>query len=263
MKSLHPTRLLEGFKRSIVTYTRLPLKMKWEEDKAHTSPIAFLPYIGVIVALLSCWPVFIPMFDSSLTALFMLLSAVLITGAFHEDGFMDSLDGLIGGIDQKQRLVIMKDSRLGSYAALGIWFLLAMKWLLLAKLLTVLSSYQVLTAWFAMHLIARSAPLFVIHRLDYVSAGKSKAVHMITTLNREEWLLALVPLIGLFGGLFWFGYSPYLLVGLLIASGLMVWWLIYYLDKKIAGYTGDTLGAVEQLIELLVLFAFVFSFSIV
>jgi len=51
----------------------------------------------------------------------------------HEDGLMDSCDGLVGGWDKEQRLSIMKDSRIGSYAALSIWFSLSLKWALLSN----------------------------------------------------------------------------------------------------------------------------------
>jgi len=253
--------LFEGMKRSIVTYTRIPLKMTWDKDKAHTTPVSFLPFIGLLIAVLSSWPLFIPAFDLSLVALFMLLTCVLLTGAFHEDGFMDSLDGLIGGTDPKQRLTIMKDSRLGSYATIGIWFLLAMKWLLLTKLLSLFDSpYMIILLWSGVHILARMTPIFIMQKFSYVSVGQSKAKEMIGQLSLSEWVLVFLPMLSL-SLITLYGYAWYLGVFLCVLPALLSWLFGHYFYAKIQGFNGDTLGASEQMSELILLFFFVMYFS--
>ncbi len=237
--------------------------MTWDEDKAHTAPVSFLPFIGLLIAVLSSWPLFIPAFDLSLVALFMLLTCVLLTGAFHEDGFMDSLDGLIGGVDPKQRLTIMKDSRLGSYAAIGIWFLLAMKWLLLTKLLSLFNSpYIIILLWSGVHILARMTPIFIMQKFSYVSVGQSKAHNMIGQLTVGEWVLVFIPTLSLSLVTF-YGYAWYLSVFLWVLSALLSWLFGCYFNAKIQGFNGDTLGASEQMSELVLLFTFSYVFLLI
>ena len=106
--------ILVGLQRAIVTYSRIPLKVDWQQAEPRVPSVAFLPWIGLLVGLLSAWPLLIATSDGAVSGLLMLLTAVLLTGAFHEDGLMDTADGLFGGWDIKQRLSIMKDSHIGS-----------------------------------------------------------------------------------------------------------------------------------------------------
>ncbi|WP_137170183.1 adenosylcobinamide-GDP ribazoletransferase [Marinomonas sp. FW-1] len=251
----------QGFKRSLVTYTRIPLKVDWSDDVKHTPAVCFLPWVGLLVGLLSAWPLWFD-WSPSLQALLMLLTAVLITGGFHEDGLMDSCDGLVGGWDKEQRLTIMKDSRIGSYAALSIWFSLSLKWLLLNELLqaipdSFLGFIYTLSGWCVVHVIARFIPLLLMHTLTYVSLGQSKASSMIARLNPVEWGVALAPclLVGILAFNLWY------LILTLVLSLALVFLVRAYLRQKIAGFNGDTLGASEQLGEILVIVCLLVSYS--
>ncbi|GAB3485059.1 adenosylcobinamide-GDP ribazoletransferase [Marinomonas epiphytica] len=251
----------QGFKRSLVTYTRLPLKVDWSDDVAHMNPIAFLPWVGVVIGIISAWSLWFDL-STSLQALLMLLTAVLITGGFHEDGLMDSVDGLIGGWTPEQRLEIMKDSRIGSYGALSIWFVMTLKWLLLTELLghikeSFLDLLLGLVAWCAVQVVARLTPLVLMSFLNYVTLGNSKALNMIAKLSKRDWLVALTPVLLML--LFAFNLTELWVVVLLLIG---FWSLLKaYLNKKIQGFNGDTLGASEQLSEVLVLFILLASFS--
>ncbi len=254
---LNKAMLIEGFKRSVITYSRLPLKHEWRDDTPHVSPVAFLPLVGVLIAFLSAWPLLFNL-NASISALLILLSSVMLTGAFHEDGLMDSLDGLIGGWTPEQRLKIMKDSRLGSYAAIGIWFVLTLKWLLLTQILvSVQSALMSLSLWLFVHALARITPILIMHRLPYVSLGQSKAKSMIARLSPQECILLAMPVVSLSSVLFAWHIGSLLcaLIGLL--AGLFE----RYLKTKIAGFNGDTLGASEQVAELVLLFSLVIYFN--
>ena len=249
--------LVEGFKRAVITYTRIPLKHEWRDDTPHVQAVSLLPLVGALVALLSGWPL---LFDltPAIIALLMLLSSVLLTGAFHEDGLMDSLDGLVGGWTQEKRLEIMKDSRLGSYAAIGIWFTLTLKWLLLTQLLSLsLSTWMLLSLYVFTHVLARVTPILLMHRLPYVTLGQSKAQAMIAKLSSYECLLVALPVVMLSSVLFAWHIGTFLC----LLVGLLAVLLERYLKAKIAGFNGDTLGASEQLAELLLLFSLVIYFS--
>ncbi|WP_369920786.1 adenosylcobinamide-GDP ribazoletransferase [Marinomonas polaris] len=251
----------QGFKRSLVTYTRIPLKVDWSDDIKHIPAVCFLPWIGLVVGLLSAWPLWFD-WSTSLQALVMLLSAVLLTGGFHEDGLMDSCDGLVGGWNKEQRLSIMKDSRIGSYAALSIWFSLTLKWLLLSELLQVipdsfLGFVYTLSGWCVVHIVARFIPLVLMNTLDYVTMGQSKASSMIAKLNPSQWLVALVPclLVGVLA------FNLFDLILTFIFAAVLVFLMRLYLRKKIDGFNGDTLGASEQIGEIFVVLCLLVSYS--
>ena len=251
----------QGFKRSLVTYTRIPLKVDWSDDIKHIPAVCFLPWIGLVVGLLSAWPLWFD-WSTSLQALVMLLSAVLLTGGFHEDGLMDSCDGLVGGWNKEQRLSIMKDSRIGSYAALSIWFSLTLKWLLLSELLQVipdsfLGFVYTLSGWCVVHVIARFIPIVLMNTLDYVTMGQSKASSMIAKLNPSQWLVALVPC--LLVGVLAFNFFDLILT--FIFAAVLVFLMRLYLRKKIDGFNGDTLGASEQIGEIFVVLCLLVSYS--
>lgn len=243
----------QGFKRSLATYTRIPLNIDWDSPKKHTPSVCFLPWVGVIVAMLSAWPLLFSGWSPEFQALLMIVSAVLLTGAFHEDGLMDAADGLVGGWTAEQRLTIMKDSRVGSYGVLAGIFCFAIKWWLLSQWITK-SLWQdgilfVLLGWITVHVCARWLPLGIMTFLDYVSLGHSKAKSMISdfTLRGYAWIaLSMLFVIVLIGVNAWFS-----VVLMLVVTGVCVG---LYLVRRINGYNGDTLGASEQLAELLVLF---------
>jgi len=251
----------QGFKRGLVTYTRIPLKVDWDDNIQHIPAVCFLPWIGLVVGLLSAWPLWFD-WSASLQALLMLLTAVLLTGGFHEDGLMDSCDGLVGGWDKEQRLAIMKDSRIGSYAALSIWFSLSLKWALLSELLNVipdsfLGFIYTLSGWCAVHVIARFIPIVLMNTLAYVSMGQSKASSMIAKLESGQWLLALVPCV-LVGVL---AFSLFDMIVMFIFTAVLIFLMRLYLRKKIAGFNGDTLGASEQIGEIFVILCLLVSYS--
>ena len=253
MKNPFANAYWQGFKRSLVTYTRIPLKMNWEDEVEHVPAVSFLPWVGLVVALLSAWPLWFD-WSTSLQAICMLLTAVLLTGGFHEDGLMDCADGLVGGWDQEQRLSIMKDSRLGSFAALGIWFSLTLKWLLLSELLSTgsesfLGLIYLISAWCAVHILARMFPLLLMHCLDYVSIGQSKANSMISRFDVKQWLVALLPC----GIIAILSLSLVEIVLAALFAGLLLLAMRQYLKAKIQGFNGDALGASEQLGEIFVI----------
>lgn len=250
----------ESAKRSLVTYTRFPIWVDWSKPKPSLPPVAFLPWIGLLVGLLSAWPLAVGFLGHELQVLFMLLTAVLITGSFHEDGLMDAADGLVGGWTIETRLQIMKDSSIGSYAAIAIWFALTIKFFLLVRILSEsASTYWVITIWLLIHSAARVLPLFIMRNLPYVSSGESKAAKMIDALSLRQLCFAIFPgfllaviAFGLIGGLV---FS----VSILGLDKLMR----LYLSQKLQGFNGDTLGASEQLAEIVLLLVSLLLLSLV
>ncbi len=134
--------------------TRIPMpSTKFEPDSLSRS-IKFFPLIGLVVGsgAVLLQRLTILHLGRQLTALAVLIYLVLITGCFHEDGLADSADGFGGGWNRNQILLIMKDSRIGSYGATALALSLLARYLLLASLpLEHFSAYvissQVLSRW--------------------------------------------------------------------------------------------------------------------
>ncbi|MFW6248777.1 MAG: adenosylcobinamide-GDP ribazoletransferase, partial [Bacteroidota bacterium] len=106
------------FLTSIMFFTRIPVPHipNFSDDLLNRS-IRYFPFIGILVGLigLGAWWLFLLIFPSSLALLLSMATTILLTGAFHEDGFADFCDGYGGGLDRSKILTIMKDSRLGTY----------------------------------------------------------------------------------------------------------------------------------------------------
>jgi adenosylcobinamide-GDP ribazoletransferase len=169
-------------------------------------------------------------------------ATVLATGAFHEDGFADTCDGFGGGWDKAQILAIMKDSRLGSYGAIGMTLMLLAKW---NALMDVDPAY-LLPALLAGHAASRFAATTLIFSLDYAREDASaKAKPLTAAMGTSGLLVAAV-----------FGLAPSALLPLpelacaLGAAALATFLMARYFVRRIGGYTGDCLGATQQVAEL-------------
>ncbi len=174
---------------------------------------------------------------------------VMLTGAFHEDGLADLCDGLGGSLERERALEIMKDSRIGSFGAAALVLALVGKLALLGLLG---QANAALAGWalFAAHVASRFAPLLVIWRLPHVgdvAGSKSKpladaiapralAAALLWWLASLALLHALQPAVPWWGGV--------------IGAALALAWMHRMLARRLQGFTGDGLGAVQQVCEL-------------
>jgi adenosylcobinamide-GDP ribazoletransferase len=178
-------------------------------------------------------------------ALFALAATALSTGALHEDGLADTADGLGGGRDRAERLAIMSDSRIGSFGVLALLFSVLAR----ASLLAALPAWSGLAALVAAHALGRAVLPLVMARGHPAktsglgaSAGTPPDATALTALAIGAVLayLALGPIVG----------------ALTLAAALAAAYALARLARRlIGGYTGDILGAIEQLGEIAVLAA--------
>lgn len=178
---------------------------------------------------------------------------VLLTGAFHEDGLADLADGLGGSMDRERALDIMKDSRIGSYGAIALALALLSKTALLA-LLAQGSAPLAALALFAAHVTSRLMPLFIIRSLPHVGdTAASKSKPLAESLSNA----------GLLSGLLWWALAMMLVVLMLpgfhwlwavTGSTLGLAWMWRLLRRRLHGFTGDGLGATQQVCEVLFYF---------
>ena len=244
-------RQVELFFTALMFYTRVPCP-KWvghSEELLNKSTIYF-PVMGWLVGGVAAgayWGLSF-LFPSDVALLLSMVAGILLTGAFHEDGFADVCDGFGGGWTQARILEIMKDSRLGTYGAAGLGLMLALKFVALRSLPPVAVAPVLVVA----HALSRATALTFIYTHDYARANEdSKAKPVAKRISLAELLVGLglgvLPLL-LYAA--WLGRPALLLV--LLPLWLTKAYLARYFQKWIGGYTGDCLGATQQVAEMVV-----------
>ncbi len=187
-------------------------------------------------------------------ALLSTVATVLMTGAFHEDGLADVADGLGGTSDRARALEIMKDSRIGAFGAMALVLALGLKVALLA-MLAQQGALRVAGAIVCAHVLSRLAPLFLIRWLPYVGdSGASKSKPLADAIGSAAlgvgmlWSIPAAALILLFDG-------PGRMVAVLLAGALAAGAMGRLFRRRLQGFTGDGLGATQQVCELAIYLA--------
>ncbi len=175
--------------------------------------------------------------------------SVLLTGGFHEDGLADVADGLGGSSERESALLIMKDSRVGAFGAMALVLALLTKVALLALLGSVDVGLMAV-ALFAAHVCSRTWPLLLIRLLPHVGdAAGSKSKPLADQISGASLVVAGC----------WFTAASLLVVWLtqgvawwapLVASVLGALWMGRLFWRRLQGFTGDCLGATQQVCEL-------------
>ncbi len=187
-------------------------------------------------------------------ALLSTVATVLLTGAFHEDGLADVADGLGGSADRARALEIMKDSRIGAFGAMALVLALGLK----VALLALLAGQGVEVAACALvsaHVLSRLAPLFLIRWLPYVGdSGGSKAKPLADAIGTG----ALVT------GVLWsipaglpvlLAQGPARVLAMVLACTVAAAFMARLFRRRLQGFTGDGLGATQQVCELAIYLA--------
>lgn len=232
--------------------TRIPMPQVAFESDSVSRAIKFFPLVGLVIGsgAVLLQKVLTSHLSRPLIALVVLIYLVLITGCFHEDGLADTADGFGGGWTRDQVLVILKDSRIGSYGATALTLSLLARYLLLASLpLEHLAAYVI-----SAHVLCRwsSLPLSYFLSPAREQDGQGARVARLTSPSSlvfgSAFTLAAVAF-----ALHWSALAPLLLTMLVVV--LSGW--IYY--RKIGGVTGDCFGAANQLTEIAVYFCGVWT----
>ncbi len=227
--------------------TRLPVPQDLDFSQEHLNQAnRYFSLVGWLIGgicALFLWSLmfFLP---TTLSIIFSMLLSVLLTGCFHEDGLADTCDGFGGGWTQEQKLTIMKDSRLGTYAATGLWFALSIKFFLLWHI-SLLSDELLFIALIVSHPISRAVSSVLVFVLPYVAGQDASKVKPLAE-GKDFFDLKINLLIA---GLALFLITDIALVLLLVLLALVVIARLFLL-KHIQGFTGDTLGATQQVAEL-------------
>lgn len=234
---------MEAFRslRTAVAFlTRIPAGSDGDGERL-AAATAWFGLVGLGIGALAALPFFwVP---AEYAAWLSILVTVLVTGALHEDGWADTCDGVFGGHDPDSRRAIMRDSRIGSYGAIGLWLLLTGRWLLLRDLAS--------SPW---SLAAAAA------------FSRSAAVLLLANQRPEAVADPMAKVSSRFGGCGWGHVS--VCVGVAISGSWAIFrsWIPVvlclgvamaiaglggiFLRAKLGRLSGDALGAVMVLVEL-------------
>jgi adenosylcobinamide-GDP ribazoletransferase len=195
------------------------------------------------------------LFTHAVAVLLSMAASVVMTGAFHEDGWADTCDALGGAVSRERALAIMKDSRIGSYGAAGLVLMLGLK----ATATLALPLTGAMAAVILAHTASRFAPVLLIRFLPYggdLEHAKAKPLaQQVSGLGLSVaavWVLVLAVCLMAWNVAWWMAISASMVMAM-----LGVLWCARWFQKRLGGYTGDTLGASQQITEVLILLSWV------
>lgn len=242
-------------------FTRIPVTGKLADWVGYSPELlrasaAHFPGIGYVVGICTAicfWLTLqlLPAHSASIliAAVLSTVMSAMLTGAFHEDGLADLADGLGGHVSREKSLEIMKDSRIGSYGAVALILALSMK-LALLNLLGQLSLNSTLMAIFLAHVVSRCMPLFIIQSLAHVGdTPQSKSKPLADSISISALCIALIWCLSAFVLILCL-YPAWRWLGGFVASLLALAWMMNFLKRRLGGFTGDALGATQQLSEI-------------
>lgn len=238
------------FATALMFFTRIPVPftIPYSSEIMNKSQ-KYFAWIGLLVGLMNAGILYLStqLFNLEIGIVLMMISSVLLTGAFHEDGFTDMCDSFGGGYGKEKILTIMKDSRVGAYGTIGIILLFALKFFSIQALGTA-DLIKTLSIIILAHTSSRFISGTMIYTHQYVTdidVSKSKPL-----ANKP--LDGIALLVGFISVLLSFILIPdwrlVLAFALAYLGKICMGW---YFKKHIGGYTGDCLGAVQQVTEVL------------
>ena len=225
-------------------FTRLPMPTWVGHSAAHLHGTArYFSLVGVVVGgmgALTFWASSL-ILPTPLPAILSTAITILITGAFHEDGLADTFDGVGGGATRERALEIMKDSRIGTFGMAALVLTLLLK-------IAALNAFPIdlaLVVLIGGHAFSRACAISLLFIGNYVgNSERSRAGIVAQPMSGGEFMFAaaigLIPLI-------WCG--THALVGGICALA-MLYVLGRWFIRRLGGFTGDTLGATQQLTEI-------------
>lgn len=240
------------FLTAVQFFTRIPVPA-WVGHSAEqlNQAARYFPLIGIVVGALSAAVLWLcaQVLPLPLAVVLSMAAGILVTGAFHEDGLADFTDGLGGGHTPEKALAIMKDSRVGAYGAIALVMVLLLKYQALTALCGTLPFAA--AALIAAHSFSRLMAASLILTQRYIRDDDSaRAKPAAQQISPASFAIALLTGFAALGMLYAAGAHTSNLFTAVFAALLMRAYLAWRLQKRLGGYTGDCLGAVQQLTEL-------------
>jgi len=247
-------------------YTRIPCPKNITHHPDYLNKATrYFPFIGWIVGSISFLAFYLFSFflSTEIAVILAIIASILTTGAFHEDGFADVCDGFGGGWTKEKILMIMKDSAIGAYGAIGLvlFFLLKFKLLSESILLFTNDIFLVFLLFVSVHSLSRLAAISIIFTHEYSrddASSKSKPIAKQYSWKEVfgSFFFGLIPLLV-------FSYFDLKFLLAIIPVFITRYFLARYFQKWIDGYTGDCLGATQQVCEVVFYLSILFLWKFI
>ncbi|MBM0107523.1 adenosylcobinamide-GDP ribazoletransferase [Steroidobacter sp. S1-65] len=242
-----PSRLLTELRLLLMAvqyFTRVPMPGWVGHSTEQLSGTArYLTTVGIFIGVVGAavlWATSL-ILPAPLPVILSTAATLLLTGAFHEDGLADTFDGLGGGATRERALEIMKDSRVGTYGVAALVLTLLIKVAALSALPVTLA----IVVLIAGHAFSRTCAVALLFAGRYVGNPElSRARAVAQPMGRGEFLFAAI--VGV-APLYWCGMHA---IAGVISALLVLYRLARWFVRRLGGFTGDTLGAAQQLTEI-------------
>lgn len=230
--------------------TRIPININLKVERENFQKgVAYFPLVGLIVGGLEALVYYMSakIFSLNIASFFTLVTHIVVTGAIHIDGFGDTIDGIFSGRSKEKILEIMKDSRVGTFGAVGIILLILGRFIAIKEMPFDTAIVAIVLA----PIIARTFVTFLMYKRRYAREKEGLGDLFIGVLEKKSFLIALV-----IGCILTLVIAREHGIILLIVGFVSAILFRNYVEKKIDGVTGDILGAAIELNELIVLLLF-------
>lgn len=235
--------------------TRIPIPKRlsaFEPESRHLQHSKrYFTLVGLLIGLIMAggFTLFLMLFNRELALILTMLLGVMVTGGLHEDGFADSCDVFGAGAtgsNKNRILAIMKDSRIGAFAAIGLILLFLVKFTALKNI----PFYQVAKVLILANGGSRFFLTLLIQYLPYIRPIENSRMHQhLEKKGHKKLEDILVPAaLLLLASVLMFSFLHFAIA--MLISGMVTLLMFYYLKKRFEGFTGDLLGACQQILEL-------------
>lgn len=237
---------MNSFLIALQFITIIPVKKELNySEKNIANSMLYYPLIGSLIGgilvLMNMLTTYL--FSDLISNSLILIAFVTLSGGIHLDGLADSFDGLFGGKGKKKILKIMQDSNIGIYGISAVVLLLILKFSLLVELPAGQRNIFLLIT----PTISRWSMVMVIHLFPYAKKEGFGKAFKLYQKKSQIWIASLWTLLLSFILFFLEG------IFILLVSFIVIWIFGSYLTKKIGGLTGDNYGALNEIMEVLIL----------
>lgn len=243
-----------AFLTALKFLTRIPAGRGRGSSSAFHQSIAYFPLVGLLLGLLQAgaWQVLSYLVPPPARAGLVLALAVFLSGGLHLDGFIDTMDGLFSGRERERILAIMKDTHVGAHGVTAVVTLLIVKYSLLVALPPGglwLASLPLPPLLVLAPLLSRWAMVPALTSFPY---ARKEGLGTIFGAGEGRSLLFLATLLAILFSWLVMGWPG---MALLALAGLVALGWCFSLQRLLGGLTGDTYGALAELIEVVILAA--------
>jgi len=238
-------RLLLQIRLAVSFLTIIPIPIKYADESDVAASMAWFPLVGLAmgVAFASEDYVLAFLFGHALRSALIVLSMAILSGALHLDGLADTADALGAGRDRNRALEILRDSRIGTYGAIAIFFALGLKVLSLAAL----SGRPRLAVLILAPMLARWALVAVSYKIDYLRSSGAGSSMLGSVDARNLAIASAIILVAMLPFLSWQTFGMY-------ATAIPTAFILRKFYRRwLGGITGDLIGACGEIIEVLAL----------